>query len=179
MQSEANEDFGLKSWFASATVPSFVVQLLIATLGSIVTAIILVVIVAILIAAVTPNSSGGNFADHLADGRVFFLVDEPYYIAPVLIAFCLGFLARRFFRNRTGGWVWVVPAFFLLAGILSWQNGGYRPYWPDVWNNYFGSDCGSSECLYEFFVTAPFYTSVAYTFGWVGKGLLQVGRGRW
>jgi hypothetical protein len=34
-----------------------------------------------------------------------------------------------------------------------------------VWNNFFGSDCGSSECLTEYRVTAPFYTSIAYSFG--------------
>jgi hypothetical protein len=40
--------------------------------------------------------------------------------------------------------------------MLTWRTGGFRPYWKDVWNNYFGLDCGGSECAYEFFVTVPF-----------------------
>ena len=40
----------------------------------------------------------------------------------------------------------------------AWNNGGFHPYSPDVWNNYFGRNCGSSECI-ENLVTAPFYPS--------------------
>jgi hypothetical protein len=37
--------------------------------------------------------------------------------------------------------------------------------YDSTWDTYFGKGCGGSECLYELFLTAPFYTSVAYSIG--------------
>jgi len=36
-------------------------------------------------------------------------------------------------------------------------------------DNFFFARCGATECLYELFITAPFYTSAAYTLGWLCK----------
>jgi hypothetical protein len=150
-------------------VPGFIIQLLASTAGAMVIGTIAGIIPAVLIAAVTKNTSGGNWADHIADQPILRAVGEPYFALPVVAGLFLGVMSGRFFRSSSAAWVWVVPTIILVWNLFSWQNGGYRPYWPDVWNNYFGSNCGSSECLYELFVTAPFYTSVAYTLGWITR----------
>jgi hypothetical protein len=145
----------------------FVVHLAASTLGAAVIGFVTAIIPAVLIAAVTKNTSGGNWVDHLAEQRILDAAGEPYFLFPILSGFALGVLSCRYSRSSSAAWVWILPTVVLLWNVLTWQSGGFRPYWPDVWNNYFGSDCGSSECVYELFVTAPFYTSLAYTLGWL------------
>ena|ERR1700690_1783484 len=145
----------------------FLFQVLLSTGGAILLAVIAVSIPAILVAALTRNDSGGNFADHIATQHILALLAEPYFIAEILAGFTLGFLAHRFFRSSLGVWVWVVPTAVLCVGIATWKAGSGRPYWHEVWNNYFSAQCGSSECAYEWLVTAPCYTSIAYAVGWI------------
>ena len=45
---------------------------------------------AIPIAAVTKNTSGGNWADHIVDQPVLRAVGEPYFALPVVAGFFLG-----------------------------------------------------------------------------------------
>jgi hypothetical protein len=148
-----------------ATILDFFIQLAISTVGAILIGSIAVLIPAIFLAAVTRNSSGGNFVDHVVEQRIFFMLDEPYFIAPILASFSLGAFSRNFFRSASSVWVWTVPLLILVVSVATWKTGGFRPYLWDVWNSYFGSQCGSSECAYEWFFTAPLYTSVAYTVG--------------
>lgn len=149
--------------------PDFLFQQLASTAGAMVVGIIAGIIPAVLSSAVTKNTSGGNWVDHVADQPILRAVGEPYFALPVVAGILLGIFSSRFFRSSSAAWVWVLPTIILVWNLFTWQNGGYRHYWPDVWNNYFGSQCGSSECLYENFVTAPFYTSLAYTLGWIAR----------
>jgi hypothetical protein len=161
-----------KRWL-DATLPSFLIQQLVSTVGAMLVGLLAVIVPAVVIAATTRNTSGGNWADHIVDQGVLRAAEEPYFVFPILAAFVFGVLSHRYSLSLSALWVWVLPAAILLWNVFTWRNGGYRPYWPDVWNNYFGSDCGSSECAYEFFVTAPFYTSLAYTLGWTTKRVLS------
>jgi hypothetical protein len=157
-----------RNWRGMA-LPSFLVQQLVSTAGAMVVGTLAGFIPAVLVSAVTKNTSGGNWVDHIADQPLLRVVGEPYFAFPVIAGFLLGVLSHRFFRSSSAAWVWVLPTIILVWNLFTWRNGGYRAYWPDVWDNYFGSHCGSSECLYEVFVTAPFYTSLAYTLGWIAR----------
>jgi hypothetical protein len=158
--------------WAYAALPSFIAQQLFATVGAMLIGIVGALIPAVLIAAVTKNTSGGNWADQIADQHILRAAGEPYFIFPILAALMLGLLSHRYTQSTSAAWVWVLPTVILMWNLLTWKNGGFRPYWPDVWDNYFGANCGSSECLYENFVTAPFYASLAYTSGWLTNGWL-------
>src|ERR1700730_5136764 len=162
-----------RRWITDTAIPSFVIQLVISTLGSILVGIVAVNIPAAFLAIITKNKSGGNFVDRLVEQPVYFLLNEPYFITPIVAGFILGKFSSRFFRSASAAWVWVVPMTILVGSVATWKTGGFSPYWRDVWNNYFGSQCGSSECAYEWLVTAPFYTSVAYTLGWTSKNLIR------
>ena len=159
-------------WISGSAVPSFVLQQIISTVGAVLVGIIASLILAALTAAFTKNTSGGNFGDRMVDQPVFKGVGQPYYLMLVLAGFILGALSRRFFRTRGAAGVWVLPLCILLWNIFTWKTGGYGTYWQGVWDNYFGSNCPGSECLYEFFVTVPFYTSIAYSLGWLVWGLV-------
>jgi hypothetical protein len=161
------------TWPTKKGLGAFVIQSVISTIGASLIGIMSVAGVAVLTAAVTRNTSGGNFIDHVVEQPSFILLNQPYFVAPVLAGFILGILSHRFFQSRTGAWVWSIPALILVWNLLRWENGNFRPNWPDVWANFFSSQCSSSECLYEVFVTTPFYTSVAYALGWLAKSWVR------
>jgi hypothetical protein len=145
-------------------------QLIIATTGAIFLGTIAGFIPAILFAAVTKNNSGGNFGDHVVDQRAFaILSDNPYFLGAILVAFVLGYTSHRFFKSSAATCVWILPSIILIWNVFTWKSYAPRSDLADAWANYFGKDCGGSECIYELFVTAPFYTSVAYSLGWLVK----------
>jgi len=164
-ESQSFESANAKRWQDTA-LPAFFVHLTVSTLGAAVAGFVAALLPAVLIAAVTKNTSGGDWGDHVADQSILKAAGEPYFMFPVIAGLAFGALSYRYSRSSSAAWVWVLPAIVLIWNVLTWKTGGLSPYWPDVWNNYFGSDCGSSECLYELFVTMPFYTSLAYAAGW-------------
>lgn len=163
----------MKATGAKATVGSelrrFFLHTIFSTLGAQLVAILLVGVCSLGTALVTRNTSGGNFLDHMGEQPSAHLLDAPYFVGPVIVGLVMGFLLHPWFRSRLGAWVWVLPALILIWNLFTWEPGPYRAYWPDVRENYFSGQCGSSECLYEQFVTCPFYTSVAYALGWLAR----------
>jgi hypothetical protein len=82
---------------------------------------------------------------------------------PIVCGFYFG---RRFYRKLptiTAFFAWVLPGVFLTYSAVSWQH--TMAQYDSTWSTYFGKDCGGSECLYQLFLTGPFYTSVAYSLG--------------
>ena len=166
----ASAEHRSEQWITSAVVPSFLIQLVIATIGAMIVGLVAALILSTLVAAITKNTSGGNFIDHVVAQPFLAWAD----LVIVFSAFALGTLARRVFRSRAAAFVWIFPAIILVWNLLTWEGAGTistRTYWIDVLNNYF-AHCGSSECLYKVFVTVPFYTSVAYSFGWAAGRFL-------
>jgi hypothetical protein len=102
-----------KSW-RGMTLPSFLIQQLASTAGAMLFGTITGAIPAVLISAVTKNTSGGNWADHIADQPILRAVGEPYFALPVLAGFFLGVLSSRFFRSSSAAWVWVLPTIILV-----------------------------------------------------------------
>jgi hypothetical protein len=37
--------------------------------------------------------------------------------------------------------------------------------YDSTWDTYFGKNCTGSECLYELFLTMPFYAGIGYSVG--------------
>jgi hypothetical protein len=113
------------------------------------------------------SSGAGNIVDRAADSWFFrHLVDNPYFLVPVFVSFCVGFFVFRFSRHSSGAWAWLLPFAILLLNIVPSL---FRSSTHDVVQSYFGRGCGSDECLDQLFFTAPFYTSVAYSLGWLSR----------
>jgi hypothetical protein len=107
----------------------------------------------------------GSIVDLAVDSRFFhYFVDGPFFLTAILAALFLG--AWSFHsapRSPSASWTWVVPALFLLCHLQPWS---FRSQDLSIaWNNLFGPNCGNTECLMELFVTAPFFTSIAYSVG--------------
>ncbi len=148
------------------TFGNFVAQQLLSTVGAMMAGIVAAAIPAISIASVTKNNSGGNWIDHTVSQPILRATGEPLFVFPIFAAVLFGFLSWRRRWSSSALWVWVLPLVNLIFNVFTWRTGGFHQYWPDVWNDFFGSQCGSSECAYEVFVTAPTYTSAAYALGY-------------
>jgi hypothetical protein len=104
------------------------------------------------------------------------LLGEPYFLLAIFLAILLSVVVNQIWTHSFSRWVWILPAIWLLydisqTGYWNWYRHLPNPSTPllrDVWDNYFGSHCGASECFDEWLVTAPFYASVAYSLvAWV------------
>ena len=93
-------------------------------------------------------------------GRV---MNEPVFPLLILLAFVVGRYCYQRIPSRLAFAIWIVPGIFLLCSAWSWHKTMSR--YDSVWTTYFGSGCGGSECLYELFFTAPFYSAIAYSLG--------------
>jgi hypothetical protein len=95
------------------------------------------------------------------------ILGEPVFLLPIGAACCFAILVVRQVphRMRLGRWVWVLPLIWFLFEILEWYRFRYpgQLFWPDIWNNFFGTQCGGSECLYEWTVTSPLYCAASYS----------------
>ena len=84
-----------------------------------------------------------------------------------LLSAILGlFTGYFFFRkipSRFAFWVWLIPGFLLAWNVWSWNR--EMSQYNSTWDTYFGTNCGGTECLYQVFFTAPFYTAVFYSIG--------------
>jgi len=151
-----------------ASILEFVIQSIVATLGAFVLGTLCGLLPSIVVALLTKNAGPGNFVDHLVDQLIFrVLIDNPYFLAPIAVAFVLGLFSNRAWKTNSALWVWLFPTMILVWNVFLWKSYTNRSNLADAWANFFGSDCGGSECLYELFVTAPFYTSVAFSLGWI------------
>lgn len=98
---------------------------------------------------------------------VIGLFGEPFFPLRILLALWLGWHLNNRFGHRFARWVWILPAIYLAYTIATWTGHLYSTlsYWEDVRNELFGSGNSSTERVYQFSVTLPFYTSVAYSIG--------------
>jgi hypothetical protein len=110
---------------------------------------------ALLILIIPPLGRVTNPLGRAMDGPVFPLL--------VLAGFVVGRYCYIKIPSRLAFAVWIVPGIFLFYSALSWHKTMSR--YDSVWVTYFGSGCGGSECLYELFLTAPFYSAIAYSLG--------------
>ena len=151
-------------------VLSFVLQQAVSTVGALLLGVGAALILATLIAFFT-RTPDGNLVDKVVAEPLFKIgADNPYYAGPILMAFILGWVARRS-ESRSAAWMWVLPTLSLVWNVMSWKSHSPLPRWEDVRANFFTSNCGDSDCIYELLVTAPFYTSVAYSLGSIVRNL--------
>src|SRR5579872_6556820 len=80
-------------------------------------------------------------------------IDSPYSHIPIIAAAGCAYFFRWRTRRQPSRWVWILPAVILVWNLFTWNKYPGQVYWTDVWDNFFGSGCGSSECLYELTVT--------------------------
>ena len=89
------------------------------------------------------------------------LTGEPIWLPEIAAGVFAGQFFYRRVPSRLAFLAWLPPAGFLLWSAWSWQNS--MAVYDSTWDTYFGKSCSGSECLYELFLTAPFYTGIGYS----------------
>ena len=88
---------------------------------------------------------------------------EPLWAPEIVSGLLFGWFAYKYVPSKMAFCSFALPGVLLLWNVAYWQQ--RMSQYDGTWDTFFGAGCGGSECAYEFFLTAPFYTAVAYTVG--------------
>ena len=88
---------------------------------------------------------------------------EPVWAPEIIAGFLIGWLAYKRVPSVFAFVSWIVPGVILFWNVMSWQR--TMSQYDPTWSTFFGTDCGGSECMYELFLAAPFYTAIGYAVG--------------
>lgn len=91
------------------------------------------------------------------------LINEPCWAPVIIVGLLLGACCYKYVPSKLSFFAWLLPGIFLLWSAWSWQK--TMSMYDSTWDTYFGKDCGGSECVYQLFVTVPFYSGLAYSLG--------------
>jgi hypothetical protein len=95
------------------------------------------------------------------------LTGEPFWLPEIMAGLLLGWFAYETVPSKIAFFGWLVPGCLLLWSAWSWQRSMAAN--DSTSDTYFGKDCGGSECLYQLFLTVPFYSSLSYSIGAFSK----------
>jgi hypothetical protein len=90
------------------------------------------------------------------------MVLKPPYPLLIGIGLLIGHISRLRWRRLCTPWVWILPALYLLSGIISWLQTGYSL--GDSIHHFFGRDCWPS-CQDQYQFTCALYSSCAFSLG--------------
>jgi len=88
---------------------------------------------------------------------------EPIWLPEILSGLFWGMFFYRRLPSLCAFLAWLPQGIFLFWSAYSWQK--TMAVYDSTWDTYFGRNCSGSECLYEFFLTMPFYTGIGYSVG--------------
>ena len=96
----------------------------------------------------------------------------PPFVVQTLLALALGFLvSKRIGDARSARWVWVIPAAWMLVGIISWlpattaSTSAWEYFFSPQWLQLPPSPLRSHWVTAQFTHTVPLFTAVAYSMG--------------
>ena len=113
--------------------------------------VVAALILATLIAFFTRTPDGNLVDTVVAEPLLKIGADNLYFAGPILMAFILGWVARRS-ESRGAAWMWVLPTLALVWNMMTWKSRSSLPRWEDVSANFFTSNCGDSDCIYELLI---------------------------
>jgi hypothetical protein len=121
--------------------------------------------------------SGGIFSATvlvpvLGHDKATEMILRPPYPLLMGLGLLIGYISRLRWKGLCTPWVWVLPAVYLLSGIISWLHVGYSL--RDAFHHFFGLDCWPF-CQDQYQRTCPLYSSIAFCLGVVLHRL----RGSW
>jgi|SRR5208282_3870539 len=85
----------------------------------------------------------------------------PTFLLPVAFGALSACLMGKRLSKRSC-LVWCIPLALLCGALFAVINAPYATR-SELWDTMVGTDCGSSECLYETFISVPFACSLSYS----------------
>jgi hypothetical protein len=107
---------------------------------------------------------------YIAQSGVWFLLGgqrwvealiAPGFVLPISAGALAAYVMRKHLSKRSY-FVWIIPLASLLWAFWAVSNSPYSTR-TDVWDTMVGTDCGSSECVYEAIFTVPFVCAISYS----------------
>lgn len=93
---------------------------------------------------------------------------DPFFLGALLGGAIMGYLVNRKVRDITAYLVWIIPLAWLVYGIRD-SAASYSQVWAHqsrsayIWDDFFGTHCGGSECLNKLLFTGPFLSAISYS----------------
>jgi hypothetical protein len=87
---------------------------------------------------------------------------RPPYPLLIGVGIITGYISTLRWRGLCTPWVWVLPAAYLISGMVSWLHTGYNL--GDSLHHFFGRDCWPF-CQDQYQWTCPLYSSLAFSLG--------------
>jgi hypothetical protein len=96
-----------------------------------------------------------------------FVVVGPTFLMPIVVGLGLGYRFGGSTRRYIARLVFAVPLIIAVYEVTSWSTHTYdgESWAKALWDNFLGTNCGSSECLEEMLISAPLFSSLAYVIG--------------
>jgi uncharacterized membrane protein YoaK (UPF0700 family) len=85
----------------------------------------------------------------------------PAFVLPITVGALAAYMMRKHL-SKGSYFVWIIPLALLLWALWAVINSPYSTP-TEIWGTMVGTDCGSSECLYEAFFTVPFVCAISYS----------------
>jgi len=107
-----------------------------------------------------------HFVNRSLDFRSFSrILSDPHFPFQLAAGLCTGYSMWR----RLGGpltlWLWVIPLALLLYRFSVFETSVLEPPLGARVRYFFGAGCRPPSCFDQLRYTAPFYSSLAYSFG--------------
>lgn len=100
-------------------------------------------------------------------------LDTPLNIGPIIAgAVFAALVTLKFGYRKTSVFVWLAGVLIFAVFLREWTNEIQARRWGRIWDNFFGANCGATDCIDELLATAPLYASIAYSFTAVSCHLL-------
>jgi hypothetical protein len=97
--------------------------------------------------------------------RLDYFFIGPTFLFPILAGLILGFIFGARLPRSSSRLLFIFP-----LAIMAWEVWVFIHYndevtWRNFVNNFLGTNCTSSECLEEGWITSPLVSSLAYSLG--------------
>jgi hypothetical protein len=97
--------------------------------------------------------------------RLDYFFIGPTFLFPILAGLILGFIFGARLRRSSSRLLFIFP-----LAIMAWEVWVFIHFndevtWRNFVNNFLGTNCTSSECLEEGWITSPLVSSLTYSLG--------------
>jgi hypothetical protein len=97
--------------------------------------------------------------------RLDYFFIGPSFLFPTLAGVILGFILGTGLPKSSSRILFILPLAMMAWELWAFVHSNFDVTWQNFVNNFLGTQCGSSECLEEAWITSPLISSLAYSLG--------------
>jgi hypothetical protein len=97
--------------------------------------------------------------------RLDYIFIGPSFLFPILAGVILGFILGTGLPKLSSRLLFIFPLAMMAWELWAFVHSHFEVTWQNFVNNFLGTNCTSSECLEEAWITSPLISSLAYSLG--------------